>query len=62
MHRPGTNHRSYLLAALLGAVGGGILVAFATRAVPRILQQAMSGMMQTMMERMSAGECSPSEM
>lgn len=50
--------KKYLLAVTLGAVGGGLVVAWATRAMPRM----MSGMMQSMMSRMGGEDCSPAEM
>ena len=34
----------YLLAALLGAIGGGLIVAIATRAVPKIMMETMHQM------------------
>ncbi len=48
----------YVLAAALGAVGGGLFVALATRAIPRM----MAGMMQNMMAQMKASGCNPAEM
>ena len=60
-----TNHPSwggYALAAILGAVGGGLIVAVATQAIPKIMSQVMAGMMQTMMARMREGGCNPAEM
>ncbi len=59
-----TNSREagYVLAALLGAIGGGLVVAFATRAIPKMMSQVMSGMMQSMMAPMREGGCSPEEM
>jgi hypothetical protein len=47
----------YILAAALGAIGGGAIVAIATKAIPKI----MSGMMQNMMARMAKGGCNPSD-
>jgi hypothetical protein len=52
-----TQRRNYVLAATLGAIGGGILVAVATRAIPRI----MSGMMRNMMSQMGEAGCDPAE-
>jgi len=52
------NLRKYMLAVSIGAVGGGILAALATRAIPKM----MSGMMQNMMSHMGGGGCSPAEM
>jgi hypothetical protein len=46
--------KKYLLAVTLGAVGGGLLMAWATRAMP--------GMMSSMMSRMGGEGCSPAEM
>ncbi len=50
--------KKYLLPVLLGAVGGGLLVAWATRAVPGM----MSAMMSNMMSRMGGEGGSPAEM
>jgi len=46
--------KKYLVAALFGAIGGGIIVALATRAIPRIMSQ--------MMAQMGEGDCDPAEM
>ena len=48
----------YVIAAVLGAIGGGIIIAFATKAIPRM----MSRMMQNMMDQMKKGGCDPAEM
>jgi hypothetical protein len=50
--------KGYLLAALVGAIGGGVAVAIATRAIPNI----MSGMIQNMMAHMGEDGCGPGEM
>lgn len=50
--------RGYVLAAVLGAIGGGLIVTVATRAIPKM----MSGMMRNMMAQMGEGGCSPAEM
>ncbi|MCH8864986.1 MAG: hypothetical protein IIB13_06475 [Chloroflexi bacterium] len=50
--------KKYLLAVALGAVGGGLLMAWATRAMPRM----MSGMMSSMMSRLGGEGCRPAEM
>jgi hypothetical protein len=56
---PQDNRRSgYVLAVLLGAVGGGLIVAFATKAIPKM----MAGMMQNMMAHMAESGGDPSEM
>ena len=56
-----TRRGGYLLAAGLGAVAGGLLVAVATRAIPKMMSQMMSGMMRNMMAQMGEEGCSPSE-
>lgn len=61
MYRPRAQTYSILLAALLGALGGGLLVAWVGKLVPRILSQAMRGMMQTMMAKMKESGCSPED-
>jgi hypothetical protein len=58
--------RGYVVAALLGAVGGGLIVALATRALPKIISQVMAEMMSNMppmmMQRMKDAGCNPAEM
>jgi hypothetical protein len=54
--------RGYVLAAVLGAIGGGLLVALATKAVPRMISKMMSGMMENMMGQMEKSGCNPAEM
>lgn len=54
--------KSYLLAAALGAIGGGVVVAIATQAIPKMMSQMMAGMMQNMMRQMGEGGCNPAEM
>lgn len=56
------DRKKYLLAASLGAVGGGLFVALATRAIPRMMSQMMSGMMRNMMAQMGEAGCDPAEM
>jgi hypothetical protein len=53
-----SDRKKYILAASLGAVGGGLFVALATRAIPRM----MSGMMRNMMAQMGEVGCDPAEM
>ena len=48
----------YVLAAALGALGGALLMALATRAIPKM----MAGTMRSMMAQMRAGGCNPAEM
>jgi len=51
----------YVLAALLGAVAGGLVAILGTRALPKMMSQIMSGMMQNMMTAMGEEGCDPSE-
>ena len=51
-------NRGYLVAAGLGAIGGGLAVVLLTRAVPRM----MSRMTQSMRDQMVAAGCDPEEM
>jgi len=51
----------YVLAALLGAVAGGLVAIVGTRALPKMMSQIMSGMMQNMMTAMGDKGCDPSE-
>jgi hypothetical protein len=50
--------KGYIMAALLGAVGGALIVVLAAKVFP----QMMSGMMGKMMEQMRQSGCSPAEM
>lgn len=50
MQRDTSQTIKYLLAVLLGFVGGGILVAVATRAVPKIVAGVMDHMRECMHE------------
>jgi len=61
MDRKDSQMQGYILAAGLGAVGGGLLVAFVTKAIPRMMSKMMSGMMENMMSQMGDGECDPVE-
>ena len=54
----GSNAKKYMLAFAIGALGGGIAIAWATRAMPKM----MSGMMQSMMARMREEGCDTQEM
>ena len=57
-----SDRKKYLLAASLGALGGGVFVALATRAIPRMMSQMISGMMRNMMAQMGEAGCDPAEM
>ena len=54
-------YKGYFLAAGLGAVGGGFLIALATRAIPKMMSKMMADMMENMMSEMGAGDCSPAD-
>lgn len=54
--------RRTILAAVLGALGGGLVVAIATQAIPEIMSQMMPGMMRNMMAHKGERGCSPAEM
>ena len=55
-------YKGYLLAAALGAFGGGVLVAVVTKAIPRMFSQMGGAMMANMMAQMQASGCDPSEL
>jgi uncharacterized protein (DUF697 family) len=54
----GTNFKRYILAAILGAIAGGVIVALASKTIPKI----MAGMMENMMTRMEKSGHNPAEM
>ncbi len=58
MQHSNPSKRGYILAAFAGALGGGIAVALATKAIPRIASQLMNEMMgkmpRLMMEKMKS--------
>ncbi len=62
MRETDSRNRGYAIAALFGAIGGGLLVALATRAIPKMATGIMTGMMQSMMSQLKASGCNPSEM
>lgn len=41
--------KGYILAGLVGAIGGGVVIALATKAVPKIMDR-VSGFMEKKME------------
>ncbi len=49
----------YLLAGVMGAVGGGLFVAIATKAIPKIISGMMEQMMPRMIKQMKESGCSP---
>ena len=58
MSDTGSSIRKYMITFAVGAVGGGLLVAWAIKAMPKM----MSGMMQNMMANMRQEGCDPQEM
>ncbi len=62
MKKTFTRNRPYLLSALLGAIGGGVIVIIATRAIPTMISSILSGMMKNMMSHIEASGCNPKEM
>jgi hypothetical protein len=48
-----------VVAVLLGVFAGGLLVAVAIRAVPKVLSGMMAGMMQNMMASAGPEGCEP---
>ena len=62
MSKQSVDRRHYLVAVILGAVAGGIVVAIATKAIPKIMSHMMSEMPQKMMVQMKAEGINPAEM
>jgi CheY-specific phosphatase CheX len=58
----GSHGKGYVLVALMGAVGGGLVVALVTKAIPKIMSNMMSGMMRNVMAQMGEAGCDPAEM
>jgi hypothetical protein len=52
----------YLVSALLGAIFGGILVMVASKAIPTMFTNILSGVMGVMKSKMEACGCNPQEM
>jgi hypothetical protein len=66
MRGSNSHFTGYVVAAVLGAIGGGLVVAFTMRVIPNLMTEMMnrmmSGMMQNMMSRMQAEGVDPEEM
>ena len=66
MSKQGIDNRRYLVALILGVVSGGIVVAIATKTIPKIMSrmmsQIMSEMPQKMMAQMKTKGIDPAEM
>lgn len=56
-----SDRTGYVITALLGAAAGGIVVAWVTKAIPRMMKRMMAGMMDNMRAQMSTGGCKPEE-
>ena len=61
MSNPSSPFKGYVLAAGLGTLTSGIVVALATKAIPKIMSQMMAGTMQRMMSQAGADGCMPSD-
>jgi hypothetical protein len=55
------DYRGYLITTLLGAAAGGLIVAWITHAVPKMMKRMMANMMENMRTQMSTGGCKPEE-
>ncbi|MBE3038256.1 MAG: hypothetical protein IMZ62_05545 [Chloroflexi bacterium] len=53
-------NRKILLAALLGAIDGGVLVAVVTHAFPKMMERMLVGMLHNMKARMKVCDCTSS--
>ena len=66
MQHSNPSKRGYILAAVAGALGGGIAMMLVTKAIPRIVSQIMNEMMSKMpplmMEHMKSEGFDPAEM
>jgi hypothetical protein len=54
--------KGYVLVGVGGIVIGGLTVALATRAIPKIASRVATSMMESMVSRMREGGCDPGEM
>ena len=61
MHNRGF-HKGYVVAVVLGAAAGGLVVAYASKAFPRMMVRRMSHMMRDRMAQMGESGCDPAEM
>ncbi len=44
MHNSGSHNKGYIFAATLGVIGGGLVVALAKKAIPKIMPRIMEKM------------------
>jgi len=61
MSNVSSNRQKYVLAGLGGVIVGGLLVALATKAIPKMMSQMMPQMMKNMMSQMKMGDGNFSE-
>ena len=54
--------KGYVVAVVLGAAAGGLVVAFASKAFPKMMASMMSQMMRDRMAQMGESGCDPAEM
>ncbi len=59
MDRDDSQIKGYILAAGLGAIGGGLVMAMITKAIPKMMSKIMAGMMANMMAQMGDDKCNP---
>ncbi len=62
MLSPSSSINRQILVAVLSAIAGGLVVALATEAIPKMMARTMAGFMQRMMAQQGANGCSPSAM
>ncbi|HSB66639.1 MAG TPA: hypothetical protein VLD65_08665 [Anaerolineales bacterium] len=52
----------YIVAALVGAAGGRLVMLFVTDAIPKMMKRMMAGMFENIRTQMGASGCEPQEM
>jgi hypothetical protein len=48
MYNKGSSTKRYMIVAILSAIGGGLFVAFVTKAIPKMMSEMMPNMMRQM--------------
>ena len=61
MNTTQASNKGYAFALIIGAIGGGLLVGIATKAIPSIMSAMMQKMMQNMMAQMRQNAANPGE-
>ena len=61
MNNTSYSARGYALAIVLGEIGGGLIVAVATKAMPKMMSGMMRNMMQNKMRQMGKTGFNPGE-